>query len=203
MMRKSRQVSKLHVRLLVAAAALLLLAGATAEAGERVKFKNGHSIVVEGVRIEGEVVYLTMSDGSEAGFPKALVEIVEEGHETKASRYVGEAKSPRSPGLTELFGYERAQRQAGHSSGMRMSGTVTRDMAGQRLTAGFRYKGSVDIADAVKSASGPKLSVADRSGRVQNVPGAKPGPKTQGGSKPSKAPAVAPRVAPNKGKRAK
>ena len=203
-MRKPFSANKLHVRLFVALAALAILAGASASAGERVKFKNGHSIVVESVRVEGDIVYLTMSDGSEAGFPKVLVELVEEGHETKVSRYVGTAKSPRSPGFTDLFGYERAQRQSGQQMGMRMSGTITSDMAGKRLTAGYRYKGSVDVSEAAKqSTRGPRRAIWDRSSGATNEPGTQPGPKTKRGSKKSKTPSLAPRIAPKKGKSVK
>ena len=196
---KSLNTNKLHVRVGLCVVLLLLVGSLAAGAGERVKFKNGHSIVAEAVRVEGEIVFLTMSDGSEAGFPKALVEMVEDGHEMKLSTYRGEAKSPRSPGFSELFGTQAREREAGLNTGMRMAGKVTSNMAGKRLTAGFRYKGSVDITEVAKGATkGPSRAIWDRSGR-DNTPGAKPGPKTKSDGKKPAAPALAPRIAPKKG----
>lgn len=196
-MRKSSNANNLQVRALVAVALLTLLAGVMAEAGERVKFKNGHSIVVESVRIEGDIVYLTTSDGSEAGFPKALVELVEEGHKTKSRPYLGNAKSPRSPGLTELFGYERAMRQAGRSNAMRITGVMTRDMAGQRLTAGFRYKGSVDVTEAARDSRPPQMSALDRGGGINEL-ASDPAVESKPGPKKSSTPVLTPRVATSK-----
>lgn len=57
----------------------------SATAGEIVRFKNGHQMVVRKSEVNGDTILLTLEDGSVLGFPKELVTI--EGS-ARAQRYV-------------------------------------------------------------------------------------------------------------------
>ena len=123
--------------------ALSLLAVAPADAGDRVRFKNGHSIVAVKVTVEGDFVYLTMEDGSRVGFPKELVADLEEGVKAPRSRARNTSGyGGRGPSMRQLSGYQAQQRQAGE--GLRLSGnTAQRDPHHKGpATYGFSYKGS-------------------------------------------------------------
>ncbi|MDH3284963.1 MAG: hypothetical protein OEQ13_09495 [Acidobacteriota bacterium] len=72
--------------LVASVAVVTLLAFATAEAGQRIHFKNGHVLVVEDAREEGDTVFLRLIDGSEVGFPKSLIAEVEKGPGIRSPR---------------------------------------------------------------------------------------------------------------------
>jgi hypothetical protein len=123
--------------------AISLLAVAPAEAGERVRFKNGHTIVAMKVSIEGDFVYLTMKDGSRVGFPKELVADLEEGVSAPKSRSRNTSGyGGRGPSMTDLSGYKKHMRQSGQ--GLQLSGNTANydpNHTGPR-TYGFSYRGS-------------------------------------------------------------
>ncbi len=81
-------------------AAVTLLTATSAEAAQRIHFKNGHVLVVESAREEGDIVYLRLVDGSEVGFPASLIAEVEKGPRIRAPRSTGSrnvSKSFRGP----------------------------------------------------------------------------------------------------------
>jgi hypothetical protein len=136
---------RLRSGLLLAAAAgfaLSLLAVAPADAAERIRFKNGHTITAVKVKIEGDFIYLTMKDGSRVGFPKELVAELEEGVKAPVERLTNvSGYGGRGPSMRELNGYQKNMRQ---SKGLHLSGnTALRDPSHRGPhTYGFSYKGS-------------------------------------------------------------
>jgi hypothetical protein len=64
----------------------------SATAGEIVRFKNGHQMVVRKSQIDGDTIFLTLEDGSVLGFPKELVQI--EGN-TPTARYYTPVRTNR------------------------------------------------------------------------------------------------------------
>jgi hypothetical protein len=146
---------------LVLSVALIALGG-LAFGGERIEFKNGHRLVVESSRVEGDTIYLTLPDGSEVGFPKELVVEVDEGHAADGRRDAP-GYSPRSIPGSELGGVRRAVR----ASNFRVrSGSIPID-PGQRITVGYTRRGAVSLSelsrDASVSVGGQKrMTVADQ-----------------------------------------
>ena len=62
------------------ATAILLLAGSAvpASAGQMVRFKNGFEMQANAIRFDGDMAYLVLDGGSEIGFPKDVLDIVEQ-----------------------------------------------------------------------------------------------------------------------------
>lgn len=130
-------------RTLLVVLALVLLAGAIAQAGERVRFKNGHSIVAAKVAVEGDFVYLTMFDGSRIGFPKELVEDLEQGVKRPHTRVPNVAGyGGRGPSMRELSGYQAYLRRAGDNTYLAGNTAMYDPDHKGRRTYGFSYKGS-------------------------------------------------------------
>jgi len=132
--------------LLVLLATLVLAAPALA--GQRIEFKNGQVLVVQRVRYEGDVAYLTLADGSEIGFPKALIK------ETKAGFKVTHPPfethhSGRGPSANQLQGYKRILGEAGYPAKVVAKGVISGKQK-KRISVGFRYKGSIDITQAAQ-----------------------------------------------------
>ena len=169
-------------------------------AGERIKFRNGHSLIVEKSRVEGEILYLTLPEGGEIGVPKALVAEIEHGHRAVSRRGSTPGASPRSVPFTELGGVQRMarEREGGAPLTMRVklpTGGI-RVGAGQRLTVGYRYKDSIDVADLGKAGRGPVIALWDRdkAGRVgegYRTPSARP---PAAGKNPSRPADLIPRI---------
>lgn len=131
-------------------AAAILAASAPALAGERIEFKNGHRLVVESSRVEGDTVFVKLADGSEVGFPKALIAEVEEGHSPGGRSGIGNG-SPRGKSFEELNGYQRAVRERDQGQSIAFNQATMRSVKpGTRLSVGFAYKGSVDVTRATE-----------------------------------------------------
>lgn len=163
----------------IAVAVLALTLGLPgASATERIRFKNGHSIVVVSSRIEGEFIFLTLEDGSEVGFPKSLVEIQEKGDFQRYSRPAN-GFGGRGPSARETMAYRRNQVSRGRLS-EGLSG-VARSVKGRELNSvGFSFRGSgwgasQDVSDRPRPLN--ILNPADRLGG-----GAAVGTKASGGA---------------------
>lgn len=140
---------------LVAMAVLAIAAPALA--GERIEFKNGHRLLVQSSRVEGEIVFLKLADGSEVGFPKALIAEVEEGHSATGGGGIGNG-SPRGKTFEELNGYQRAARERDQGQSIAFNQATMRSVKpGTRLSVGFAYKGSVDVT---RSTEGKKKGMS-------------------------------------------
>ena len=139
--------------LLVLATALLLAAPALA--GQRIEFKNGQVLVVKRVRFEGEVAYLTLADGSEIGFPRALIKEAQAGFDVKHPPF--EARhSGRGPSVSQLRGYKRILGEAGYPSKVIARGVLSGNRKDKKkISVGFRYKGSVDISEIARETAAP------------------------------------------------
>ncbi len=84
-------------------ASVVALAAPAVEAAQRVHFKNGHVLVVDKAREEGDTVYLKLRDGSEVGFPKSLIAEIETKSGVRAPvRRSHNPNSVRGPGLGDL-----------------------------------------------------------------------------------------------------
>lgn len=96
-------------------AVLAVAAVPLAEAAQRVHFKNGHVLVVERAREAGSTVYLTLRDGSEVGFPKALIAEVETKAGLRSTRpRSGKSNVVRGPGLADLQARPGTAKPPGH-----------------------------------------------------------------------------------------
>ncbi|MDQ7005923.1 MAG: hypothetical protein Q9Q40_01680 [Acidobacteriota bacterium] len=188
--------------------AALVLAGAVslpwAAATERIRFKNGHTIVVLSSRVEGDFIYLTLEDGSEVGFPKALVAVQEEGEFQRYARPTN-GFGGRGPSARETMAYRRSQVRAGHLSAG-LSG-VARKVKGRELNSvGFSFRGSGWGANEDASARPQPLSVlapeARRTvasaggGTPSGGAGTLPAVGTRRTRSPVKEPGIVPRLAP-------
>lgn len=143
----------------------LVLAVGSATAGERIKFKNGHSLLVEKSRVEGEILYLTLPEGGEIGVPKALVAEIESGKQVTGRRRGAPGASPRSIPFQELPGFKRRarERDGGAPLSVRVKVPAGTVKAGQRMTVGYKYKDSIDVSDIGKEQGrGPIVALWDR-----------------------------------------
>jgi hypothetical protein len=147
-------------RALLLAGVVLVLCTGLALAGERIEFKNGHTMVVKSSRVEGDVVYLELPDGSEIGFPKVLIKDVEEGHRRLPPRERTE-HAGRGPGLQDLPGYQRAARAAGRQDLVREGRltSVSLDPT-KRYTMGYTHRGSVDLLKQLQGTNTPPMKTA-------------------------------------------
>ncbi len=129
--------------LLVLLAVLALAVPALA--GQRIEFKNGQVLVVQRVRYEGDVAYLTLADGSEIGFPRALIKEAKTGfkvsHPPFESRHSG-----RGPSVSQLQGYKRLLGEAGYPAKVVAKGVLSGKHK-KKISVGFRYKGSIDVSE--------------------------------------------------------
>ncbi len=146
-----RTLANTSVRSLGLVVVLALVCG-LAFAGERIKFKNGHSLTVSSSRVEGAMIYLVLADGSEIGLPKSLVAEVEAGHKAKPVNrgYVG--ASPRSNSFLDLNGTQVALRERVGGPPLQLRADVRQASlpSGKRLTVGFKYKDSIDVTQLAR-----------------------------------------------------
>jgi hypothetical protein len=136
----SRRAAVLAVMVSLAVA---LLAIGTTSAAERVHFKNGHTITAMKVSIEGDMVFLTMQDGSRVGFPKELVKDLEQNAKPARLRSANRSgHGGRGPSLTDLNGYQRQLGKA--DKNMRLAGSTRNRDPNHKgpYTYGFSYQGS-------------------------------------------------------------
>ncbi|MBP7149757.1 MAG: hypothetical protein KBD01_19700 [Acidobacteria bacterium] len=148
---------------------LAVAASGPASAAERIRFKNGHVLVVERSRLDGDMIYLTLQDKSEVGFPKALV-ILQEAPEVvdvtapagTPANYAGRGKP-----LGELPGQVQAVREAQPNvfSNVRIAQGGKRSPA----TYGFSYMGSGDAGAPAPSGPPPQASATSRPSRPAPV----------------------------------
>lgn len=125
--------------------AFLSLSVGAAWAGDWVYFKNGHKMLVESVREDGDLVYLKLKEGNEIGFPKALLDTVKA---TNERRTTGAAKLPHTglgPGFDNLMGTQRAIANLGTAQRSRLL-TSESIKSGERFSHGFSYMGSTDTS---------------------------------------------------------
>ena len=120
-------------------------------AGERIHLKNGRIVEVQSTRVEGPMLFLTLTDGAEMGIPQVLVENVEAGITPSQSAPVTNY-SGRGPNLSQLQGYQALQAQlgqAGRSLGPAVTGIKSGGKRGAKAigTFGFSQNGSLDLAD--------------------------------------------------------
>ncbi|GEM_PF-6964166 len=127
--------------------AILALA-VPALAGQRIEFKNGQVLVVQRVRYEGEIAYLTLADGSEIGFPRALIKEAKTGFKVTHRRFESR-HSGRGPSANQLRGYKRLLGEAGYPAKVVAKGVLSGKQH-KKISVGFRYKGSVDITQAAQ-----------------------------------------------------
>lgn len=140
--------------LLAGVGVALAVVPSVVQAGERIQFKNGHTIEVMSSREEGEMVYVRLRDGSEAGFPKSIIQEVETNRAVSEIN-IGEGTnwSGRGPALTDLHGYRALVQQSERFGGMTAFATApnrARIANDPRAlpTFGFGWNGSSDISRA-------------------------------------------------------
>lgn len=127
---------------IVLGALLALLAG-TALAEERISFKNGRTLVVKAIREEGNMVYVTLLEGGEVGFPKSLVL---ETQQTQAPQGpINHNYAGRGPTYRELAERYLATSGMPLDQVMRLQGSMAKDDKGRTATVGFSYRGSQDV----------------------------------------------------------
>ena len=158
------------VAALIAVSAVALLATASASAGERIHFKNGHMLDVVSSRVDGAMVFFKLPDGSEVGVPQSLIAEVEGGRDVAPGRFAGTGENTRGgrgPSVNELFGVQRLMQQA-EAAGEPMVLNVTQDALkrikvdpSRPMTVGFAYNGSTDINDLAVVGQGPRVSLRD------------------------------------------
>ncbi|GAB4222144.1 MAG: hypothetical protein Kow0062_18190 [Acidobacteriota bacterium] len=175
------------VRNILLVCAALLVAGLvpTGQAGERVRFRNGHTMDVEKSRVEGDVLYLTLPEGGEIGVPRSLVAEIESGHRVASRRRGSIGFSPRSIPFDQLPGAQRAMRErdGGAPLSMRVKVPSGQVKAGQRMTVGYRYKDSIDVSELGRAqSSGPVVALWDR----QNAPVAGEGYRSSAKPRPGR-----------------
>ncbi len=131
-----------------------LAAVPAASAGERIQFKNGHTIEVMSSREEGDMVYVRLRDGSEAGFPKSIIQEVEVNRAVPETN-IGEGTnwSGRGPALTDLQGYRALVQQSERHGNMTAFATAPNrariaNDPHALPTFGFGWNGSSDISRA-------------------------------------------------------
>jgi hypothetical protein len=164
-------------------------------ADQRVHFKNGHVLDVEKATEDGNVVYLKLADGSEVGFPKALIEKIESGSQIQASSASrsNRGHAMRGQSLTNLPGY---QRQVAESRGqldreVRMKSDFGEGKGADRpVTVGYSRWGSQRAGSASRVAP-EQMSMKEARGlmrkrqldnsRVNANPGAGSGAETETG----------------------
>jgi hypothetical protein len=140
-------LSRLRRPSLVLAVALVsIFSISSSSAGEWVYFKNGHKILADAVREEGDLIFLRIGAGNEIGYPKQLIERAKASAESRVSN---EAKAHPTGGrgrsFDQLQGYERAARELGRS---RASALISSHAmkSGQRYSYGFSFQDSTDLA---------------------------------------------------------
>ncbi len=111
-----------------------------AGAAERIHFKNGHTIMAIGVREEGPLVYLTMPDGSEIGFPKQLIKTIESDKKIR-NRAPMTTFGGRGPAMAQTNAYQARRRAMGGKQRI-AEGVLGPRRNGQPNTVGFSYRGS-------------------------------------------------------------
>jgi hypothetical protein len=125
------------------AAAVFLLAAClfSATAGEIVKFKNGHQMVVRKSKIEGDTILLTLDDGSILGFPKDLVTI-------EGNAYVDRYVPPSSPNRVSRgpTGAQLQGRRAGTGNMISSQTISTGELNGRSVMMGYNRPGAGRIA---------------------------------------------------------
>lgn len=107
-----------RLRLAIGSSLLLFLVAwvgvSQADAAERVRFKNGHQLVVQSVEEQGDSVALKLEDGSIVTFPMALIEEIEVGKGKFARRSkANQGTSGRGLDVRSTPAYERLRTQAG------------------------------------------------------------------------------------------
>ena len=131
---------------------VLGVASGLALAGERIKFKNGHSLTVSSSRVEGSMIFLVLADGSEIGIPKSLVAEVEAGHKARSRARGHVGASPRSNSFLDLAGTQVALRERDGGPPLQLRGDIRRASvpSGKRMTVGFKYRDSVDVTELAR-----------------------------------------------------
>ncbi|GEM_PF-5313243 len=141
--------------------ALTMAFSGAALAGERIHFKNGHSFIVRGSYVEGDMVFLTLPDGSTIGFPKDLIAEVEEDKDVvrrEAGRGGGRGKTYR-----ELEGYRRWAVATGQATRLIGQGSLSSGGSGQKVTIGYSRYGSGWGGTPQRASKGARgISVFDR-----------------------------------------
>ncbi len=154
-MRPFARVPRLSLLLVLLAVAAIAV---PAVAGQRIEFKNGQVLVVQRVRYEGDVAYLTLADGSEIGFPRALIKQSKTGfqvrHRPFETHYAG-----RGPSVSQLRGYKRLLGEAGYPAKVVAKGVLSGKHK-KKISVGFRYRGSIDIT-ATAQGTGEAVPVWD------------------------------------------
>jgi hypothetical protein len=169
------------------AVAVILLAAClfTATAGEMVKFKNGHQMVVRKSAIEGDTIYLTLEDGSVLGFPKDLVSI--EGG-ARVERYAPPAtpnRVSRGPSGSQL-----QARRAGTGNMITSEVISTGELDGRSVMMGYNRPGAGRISadDLGPKKAGQKAGGTFRQARAKQQ-GELPTGTKRSGTEPGEVPA--------------
>lgn len=127
--------------------AVLLTSFATSQAGEWVHFKNGHKILVESMRTDGDFVFLTIEQGKEVGFPKALIEFARPTQDLRPKGNDGPLAQGQlyGDGFDDMIGARAAMLDSGQIKELagRVSGAGLQ--AGETYSLGFSFRGSNDI----------------------------------------------------------
>ncbi|RMG46395.1 MAG: hypothetical protein D6718_05710 [Acidobacteria bacterium] len=151
-------------------AALIAASAVPASAATRLRFKNGHSIVVVSYEEQGDQIVVTLEDGSTVAFPKILVEKEESGPQIRFQRRGRAVGTGRGPSAHELQGYQAALRQARQQGGR----IVAQGGSTQGAGAAAAFGGGLGHAPS----GPPQVSVASGRRRgAAKAPGKKPGPQ--------------------------
>lgn len=116
-------------------------------ADERITFKNGRTLVVKSVREEGDMLFVTLNEGGEIGFPKSLIEGYSQSA-TSASGPINHNYAGRGKTFLEMASAKLAAQGIEPSQTMKMKGSMAKDEKGRTATAGFSFKGTKDAAGA-------------------------------------------------------
>jgi hypothetical protein len=151
--------------------AMVVLVG-PALAGERIEFTNGHTIIVKSSEVVGDKVVLTFEDGSEIGFPKAMVKGVDDGVRTprnSARNRVRQMRNGPGGGGAQMPGTPSGEGPAVAS----FSGSMAGVGYGESITVGYQRTGKMSVSDLVRAmrSSPNAISVMDR-GRRSRAGGA-------------------------------
>lgn len=124
---------------LLVAAGVLVMAG-VCTANERIRFKNGRTIVAVSSRVDGDFIYLRMQDGSEVGFPQSLVAETEQGSYRRTA-HVNPGFGGRGPSARQTMAYRRNMVAAGKMP-TSLSSVARKVRGGELNSVGFSYRGS-------------------------------------------------------------